>query len=398
VCGNNNCKQFGSFFHEKDDCCVKPDPVSPVQTNKRCKGRNFFPRRCCTPQNPCPEGEGDCEIDNDCSGNLVCGNNNCKQFGTFFHEKDDCCVKPKVTSAEPFQRCKGRNFFPKPCCTPQNPCPEGEGDCEIDNDCSGELVCGNNNCKQFGSFYHEKDDCCVKPTASVTPRIPQITTSVPLEPRPGQKCAGRNYQVRRCCTPDNPCDEGEGDCDGPGDGGQHDGHAGCKGDLVCGTNNCLKFGLYYHPKDDCCEKPSAVTETEPPKPPLGVWLEPPQGEKCSGRNYQGRRCCTPESPCDVGQGDCDGPADGGQHDGNRGCRPGLVCGSNNCLKFGAYFHPKDDCCEFPDGSGGWGQWSEFGACSKSCGVGRWSRHRYCKGPGCPHTTQSQERFCNTQPC
>ena len=68
-----------------------------------------------------------------------------------------------TTTDEHFQRCKGRNFFPWPCCTPQNPCPEGEGDCEIDNDCSGDLVCGNNNCKQFGSFYHEKDDCCVKP-------------------------------------------------------------------------------------------------------------------------------------------------------------------------------------------------------------------------------------------
>ena len=70
-----------------------------------------------------------------------------------------------------------------------------------------------------------------------------------------QRCSGRNYQGRRCCTPENPCDEGEGDCDGPGDGGGHDGHAGCKGDLVCGSNNCQKFGAYFHAKDDCCEKP-----------------------------------------------------------------------------------------------------------------------------------------------
>ena len=55
---------------------------------------------------------------------------------------------------------------------------------------------------------------------------------------------------------------------------------------------------------------------------------------------------------DLGEGDCDGPGDGGQHDGNSGCKAGLVCGSNNCFKYGAYFHPKDDCCEKPDGSGG----------------------------------------------
>ena len=75
----------------------------------------------------------------------------------------------------------------------------------------------------------------------------------------GEKCSGRNYHGRRCCTPDNPCDIGEGDCDGPRDGGQHDGHAGCRGDLVCGSNNCLKFGTYYHEKDDCCEKPPVNT-------------------------------------------------------------------------------------------------------------------------------------------
>ena len=76
-----------------------------------------------------------------------------------------------------------------------------------------------------------------------------------LEPPPGQRCSGRNYNGRRCCTPESPCDEGEGDCDGPNDGGQHDGHRGCKGDLVCGSNNCKQFGIYFHEKDDCCVKP-----------------------------------------------------------------------------------------------------------------------------------------------
>ena len=88
----------------------------------------------------------------------------------------------------------------------------------------------------------------------------------------GQRCSGRNYQGRRCCTPENPCDEGEGDCDGPGDGGQHDGHAGCKGALMCGSNNCKKFGAYYHEKDDCCEQPP-----KPTKKPITFFI--PIGKK-----------------------------------------------------------------------------------------------------------------------
>ena len=139
---------------------------------------------------------------------------------------------------------------------------------------------------------------------------------------------------------------------------------------MCGSNNCKKFGTYYHEKDDCCEKRKETPNSGLIQPPqLGVWMEPPEGERCSGRNYQGRRCCTPDAPCDIGQGDCDGPGDGGQHDNHAGCKGNLVCGSNNCMKFGAYFHPKDDCCENPDGSGGWGEWQSWSSCTKSCGAG-----------------------------
>jgi len=107
------------------------------------------------------------------------------------------------------------------------------------------------------------------PTAGPQARIsttelqPISTTNKPLvfEPPAGQRCSGRNYEGRRCCTPENPCDEGEGDCDGPADGGGHDGHAGCKGELLCGSNNCKQFGAYYHEKDDCCEMPPSPAPT-----------------------------------------------------------------------------------------------------------------------------------------
>merc|ERR1719282_2286430 len=142
----------------------------------------------------------------------------------------------------------------------------------------------------------------------------------PNQPEQGQRCAGRNFNGRRCCTPENPCEYGEGDCDGPADGGANDGHAGCKGDLVCGSNNCKKFGNYYHEKDDCCDLPETLQNAPPePQAPIDAPLVPAPGQKCAGRNYNGKRCCTPEDPCDEGEGDCDGPGDGGLNDGHAGC-------------------------------------------------------------------------------
>merc|ERR1712038_1610548 len=317
MCGSNNCKKFGAYFHEKDDCCDRPEnlpvreepvfvPGAPFDppAGQRCRGRNYDGKRCCTPENPCDEGEGDCDGPADggqhdghagCKGDLVCGSNNCLQFGKFYHPKDDCCEKSKNSSTEqevpfnPFEnsvyptffrpidkRCGGRNIDEGLCCSQETPCDLGEGDCESDNDCQGDLVCGNNNCKQFAAYYHKKDDCCVKPeiskaaitsiyewgswlswsvnsegertrlryqrpkqvVAETTTTTTELDPNIPFEPREGQRCAGRNYLGRRCCTPEQPCGEGEGDCDGPADGGQHDGHAGCEGDLVCGSNNC----------------------------------------------------------------------------------------------------------------------------------------------------------------
>merc|ERR1712215_239180 len=69
-----------------------------------------------------------------------------------------------------------------------------------------------------------------------------------LTPFPGQHCSGG----RQCCTLQRPCGVGEGGCDGS---------TGCKGDLVCGINNCKKFGHYYEVKDDCCDYPSSENQS-----------------------------------------------------------------------------------------------------------------------------------------
>eukprot|EP00092_Neocalanus_flemingeri_P028709 GFUD01031170.1.p1 GENE.GFUD01031170.1~~GFUD01031170.1.p1 ORF type:complete len:231 (-),score=44.53 GFUD01031170.1:92-784(-) len=182
-------------------------------------------------------------------------------------------------------RCGGRNYD-------DSKCRDGEGDCDNSEECLGDLTCGENNCQQYGSFYHKKDDWCAMqnfgtdfiwgiwgPWTLCTGNCglgkrsrlrtqimrtgiknlpagkPKVSMNIPLDPPIDQRCRGGNYPPgRRCCTPEDPCDEGVGDCDEQADGGQHDGDQGCKGDLVCGSNNCKQFGHFYHPKDDCCEK------------------------------------------------------------------------------------------------------------------------------------------------
>merc|ERR1711915_483901 len=133
---------------------------------------------------------------------------------------------------------------------------------------------------------------------------------------------------------------------------------------------------------------------------VNVPINPPLGQRCSGRNYNGQRCCTPENQCGLGEGDCDGALDGGKNDGDRGCKGNLVCGSNNCKKFGLYYHEKDDCCDYPSSSpsGGsginllehWSEWGSWSSCDKNCGLGKKKRVRYCNGSRCTHSQENQE--------
>lgn len=52
-------------------------------------------------------------------------------------------------------------------------------------------------------------------------------------------------------------------------------------------------------------------------------------KRCTGEN---NGCCTVETPCDLGEGDCDS---------DNQCHQGLKCGSDNC-SWGGW---GDDCCE-----------------------------------------------------
>merc|ERR1711971_821765 len=50
---------------------------------------------CCTISSPCGQNEGDCDSDEECSGNLLCGSNNCESQ---FSDAADCCYEPNPTN------------------------------------------------------------------------------------------------------------------------------------------------------------------------------------------------------------------------------------------------------------------------------------------------------------
>ena len=103
---------------------------------------------CCTDEKLCGEGEGDCDKDSHCKDGLRCGNNNCPQEEGTFQTTDDCCSADVL--------CDGGDS----CCTADRPFGFGEGNCDKDADCKGDLKCGKDNCEQFSGTFQPTDDCC----------------------------------------------------------------------------------------------------------------------------------------------------------------------------------------------------------------------------------------------
>ena len=56
-------------------------------------------RECCSVFNPCGEGAGDCDEDDECAGDLVCGKNNCGDKFTW--ASADCCEKKDDDEEQP---------------------------------------------------------------------------------------------------------------------------------------------------------------------------------------------------------------------------------------------------------------------------------------------------------
>ena len=135
VCGTANCGDFrrNGIRDSSKNCCRKPA---------------LYDWTFCSSDSPCGLGEGDCDRREDCNADerLECGRNNCRDFDSSVSPGKDCC-RESVN-------------FDWNYCSPLHQCGAGEGDCDSDDECSGDLLCGRDNCKDFGDNEDSTKDCC----------------------------------------------------------------------------------------------------------------------------------------------------------------------------------------------------------------------------------------------
>jgi len=82
---------------------------------------------------PCGPLEGDCDLDSQCGGRLICGHDRGLAAGK--SAAWDLCILPPIDGCPTFAS-PGIEF-----CSTSCPCTLGEGDCDSDDECRGDLVC-----------------------------------------------------------------------------------------------------------------------------------------------------------------------------------------------------------------------------------------------------------------
>jgi len=214
------------------DLAVQNDPNTFSEL--RCHGINGG---CCTDNNPCGVGDGDCDYDSHCARDLVCGESNCK-----FPGGDDCCME------RPLKK------FNAQC--QQNLWAHGDGkggseesigktksrwECVVTCNARRKTDKSINGCtyeKSSGDCYTEHQMTYVGGSTSYdTCYLPYIDSS-------GLRCQGAD---NGCCTKETPCGLNDGDCDSNED---------CAKGLYCHDANCA-WG-----NDDCCMEYNSVGDEE----------------------------------------------------------------------------------------------------------------------------------------
>ena len=90
-----NAKGTSYGDHEKDSCKPPGNPRCNPDTWDKYGG---YSNACCSDQEKCGIDEGDCNLDSECHGSLVCKHNSCpsspQDESRRFHERASCCQQP----------------------------------------------------------------------------------------------------------------------------------------------------------------------------------------------------------------------------------------------------------------------------------------------------------------
>ncbi|GFH44862.1 hypothetical protein CTEN210_01336 [Chaetoceros tenuissimus] len=243
----------------------------------------------CSSSEPCAECFGDCDHDDQCEGDLVCGQRDgfepisgCVGEGgkSDVKGKDVCMQPPKIKYVGE--------------CTSQHQCRLCQGDCDDDDDCEGNLVCVQRDnyepvlgCNGDGL----NDDKRAKDICAEAVPFPSSTPSVSSAPSLTESVITFNGD----CSSSEPCAECFGDCDNDRE---------CEGNLVCAQRNSFE-------EVPGCRGEGGTTDIEG----KDVCIQPPKIK------YIGE--CKSSWKCGLCQGDCDDDDD---------CADGLVCRQRNAFE------------------------------------------------------------------
>ena len=177
--------------------------------------------------------------------------------------------------------------------------------------------------------------------------------------------------------------------------------------MVCGSNNCLKFGAYYHEKDDCCERPARRDCTTVRQAVILVlFFSSIFTNNLYSGFYPDKECIFPFEYKGVVHRQCTWEDSEYRHN-QPWCATATSRSGEALPRHWGNCAPACPVEETPpvvqvsQVSQVWGPWSDFSPCSSQCGGGQTLRYRECHLADlalCPHLNQTQIRSCNLNPC
>lgn len=134
--GHTDAEQALQDASAGHDFCYQPMPTKPTV---------YLGDEACSTDKPCWAGQGDCDNDGECTGSLVCGKRDSGDpapYGLHFGDKDhepgqgDYCYLPEALAPVPTVY-----YADEPAAADSGELQAGEGDCDNDNECAGDLKC-----------------------------------------------------------------------------------------------------------------------------------------------------------------------------------------------------------------------------------------------------------------